>query len=64
MAINANNIIIQDKVVKTLPRKQRPPQRRAYEKDETILVVDGKEKKISRKSKYLIDLLTIEENDK
>lgn len=63
MAINANNIIIQEKPVAVIPRKQRP-QRRKYEKHETLLVVDGKEKKISKKSRYLVDMLTIEENDK
>lgn len=35
--------------------------RRYYNKDEHLLVVDGKEKKIGKQSRYLLDMLTIED---
>jgi hypothetical protein len=44
----------QRKIVKSQPRKQ-------YNPEDHLVVVNGKEKKIGKQSKYLLDMLTIED---
>jgi hypothetical protein len=39
--------------------KSRP--RRNYDSEENLVVVDGKSKKIGKQSKYLLDMLTIDD---
>lgn len=43
------------------PQYVRSHPRKYNSMNESYLIVDGKEKKIGRQSKYLIDMLTIEE---
>ena len=45
---------LQRKVVRSQPRKQ-------YNPDDHLIVVNGKEKKIGKQSKYLLDMLTIDD---
>ena len=45
---------LQRKVVKSQPRKQ-------YHPEDHLVVVNGKEKKIGKQSKYLLDMLTIDD---
>lgn len=43
------------------PKYVRSTARQYRNMNESYLIVDGKEKKIGRQSKYLVDMLTIEE---
>jgi hypothetical protein len=52
--MTVEEINLQRKIVKSQPRKQ-------YNPEDHLVVVNGKEKKIGKQSKYLLDMLTIED---
>jgi len=73
MPIFANNIIVGNNKVEATPNPQPelPPlvpleqvsmvSKVKYDKaNEGILIVDGKEKKISKQSQYILDMLTLD----
>jgi len=73
MGLIANNIIIGDKKIEQVVSKSQPVQPQIFSDQEKlinenidtsqhhILVVNGKQKKLSKKSSYLLDMLEIEE---
>lgn len=71
MPIIANNVIVTSQqknepvvepIINENKRKiKRPPPPVEYNSNDTVLVVNGKPKKISKKSQYLLDMLNLEE---
>lgn len=64
MPINVKNLVVKSKEPKskkTLHEEKRDQLDELLKSKDTFLIVAGKIKKISKKSKYLVDMLTLED---
>jgi hypothetical protein len=61
MPIIANNLVIGSQQAEQTVKNNISPVIESSDENHTILVVNGKPKKISKKSQYLLDMLNLDE---
>jgi hypothetical protein len=61
MPLITKKLIVKGEIDKTPPKVKEVKETVPFRKEGTVLIVNGKERKIAKKSQYLLDMLTLED---